>query len=440
MYGLQKFRLLKEGDDLRYEFRCIKIKAGACHDSSTEETKGSALNGMALTSFLVKQEIKLLDGQALTGFHLNTRFEQEGIYKIPYYVYSYSFCELKSEEKLSENNVKKQEISEIIPIRKESAGLKNDKNVEKTEKIIEQEKKSEIIQQKIKEDIINVKNQEKDIAIKKVEKEQISDTEKGKIIADIINVKNDEKENAIKKEIINVKNDEKEDAVKKIVQDKKITLTEKLKADIINEMPLNKSSKPQSLAEAIVPKVLIDPLTKAPKIDPITNLPEVKNTKSVLSKDPITKIPQVKIDPVTHTPKRDPIINTPVKIDPLTNTPKIDPLTNIPEMKIDQPKAKEPVTQQILTPEKKLSSVNFQQPTSTVQNDFNLKNVKIKELPQFKKAAMGGALQTKLVKEKNEIKKIDPKHQALINSYLKHYKKRIAQIANLLHKTNKDSL
>jgi hypothetical protein len=144
-YGLQRFQLVQEGDSIKYEFLCVKIDSTGCSEGNTKETKGNILTNPALTLYLNKQEVKLEANQILTGFKLNTRFDDDKILKskIPYYFYSYSYCNLNTREgiikddknqdivKNVKDNNKSQNIADVKDQKNNITNLQTVKNNEK---------------------------------------------------------------------------------------------------------------------------------------------------------------------------------------------------------------------------------------------------------------------------------------------------------------------
>lgn len=103
-YGLQQFKLIRNGRKIAYAYRCAQIKYKNCKTEKTQETWG---NNIFETIYLDRQRLDVGKGQALTQYKLLTRYANGGVF----YQYLFTSCELDNislgnqKNKTNSNNI-----------------------------------------------------------------------------------------------------------------------------------------------------------------------------------------------------------------------------------------------------------------------------------------------------------------------------------------------
>jgi hypothetical protein len=91
--AIQSFNLIKRDDgQIAYEYTCVDVDVADCVNTKTQETVGSNEDGTYRTWYLGAQAIRLAYNQVLKSFKLNTGYKGKDGKNLPYYSYSYTYC------------------------------------------------------------------------------------------------------------------------------------------------------------------------------------------------------------------------------------------------------------------------------------------------------------------------------------------------------------
>ena len=88
-YALQQFKLIRNGRQIAYQYRCVQINSQNCVSARTNESWGNR-NHSYENIYLDRQNVNAGDGRALTQFKLNSNYRNGGVF----YTYEITHCQL----------------------------------------------------------------------------------------------------------------------------------------------------------------------------------------------------------------------------------------------------------------------------------------------------------------------------------------------------------
>jgi len=88
-YALQQFKLIRNGRNIAYQFRCVQINAQGCNSGQTAQSWGNRSRNFE-NIFLDRQRVYVGENRALTQFKLNSSYRNGGVF----YTYGFSSCQL----------------------------------------------------------------------------------------------------------------------------------------------------------------------------------------------------------------------------------------------------------------------------------------------------------------------------------------------------------
>jgi len=88
-YALQQFKLIRNGRNIAYQYRCVQFNSNNCTSTVTNQSWGNN-KGNYQNIYLDRQNIFVGDDRALTQFKLNSSYRDRGVY----FTYGISHCKL----------------------------------------------------------------------------------------------------------------------------------------------------------------------------------------------------------------------------------------------------------------------------------------------------------------------------------------------------------